>query len=118
MRIYMYLARRDKKGIKVLTVFEGKQITASRVSSIKNLGIPDDLLNSIEDIIFNNRMYWETWIECAENYQELRTNLKLRGYTNIPINNSPAVTDIAYHNLPNIETSSFKLKKTMIKKAT
>jgi len=56
--LYLYLARRDKSGIRILD-------------------------GQITQIIYDARMLWEPWVESANTFEELRASLKIRGYTNI-----------------------------------
>ena len=91
MRIYLYLARRDKKGIKIITIFPSKSgYSHTRVSDIKSLTLPDDLESSITKDVHENRMLWEPWLEGAENYSDLKKSLIKRGYSNIPLCEAPA----------------------------
>ena len=85
MKLYLYLARRDKKGIRVLSVISGNDyFPPTRVNSIEELGLPDKMKSVISKEILENKMLWELWIEGAENYASLRNALKKRRYKNLP----------------------------------
>jgi len=89
MKLYLYLARRDKKGIRVLSVISGNDyFPPTRVKSIEELGLPDKMESIISKEVLENKMLWELWIEGAENYIALRNALKKRRYKNLPLSYS------------------------------
>lgn len=61
-------------------------------------------------------MLYEPWIETATNFNELRERLKGRGYSDIPMGASPMLDFQAYTVAPVADTSSCKIRKTMIRK--
>ena len=79
----MYLARRDKKGVKILNVFWG-DVPPTRVKDIKALNLPSHLERQVIKRVHKERMLWELWIDSAEDFTELRESLKRRGYKNLP----------------------------------
>ena len=89
-KIYLYLGRRDKKGVAILSVLHGPSVPPSRVPDIARLGLPRDLTARLKQSIHEERMYWEPWIEAADTYTDLVESLKKRGYTNVPVN--PIIT--------------------------
>ncbi|RDJ35637.1 MAG: hypothetical protein DWQ19_12530 [Crenarchaeota archaeon] len=89
MKNYLYLARRDKKGIKILIVLKGHHCPAGRLADIKKLGLPVNLEQQIQNKIYETRMLWEPWIESAENYKELKDSLRKRGFSAVPMGASP-----------------------------
>ncbi|MCK9459699.1 MAG: hypothetical protein M0R80_08675 [Proteobacteria bacterium] len=84
-KIYLYLGKRDKKGIKVLTVFPGKELSRAKVDNIKSLHLPPDIELALQKTIQEHRFLWEIWIEEAADFNDLKTKLEKRGYRNIPI---------------------------------
>ena len=122
MKLYLYLGRRDKKGIKVLSVFRGQNAPASRVQNIEDLNLPSLLEREIKRTIYENRMMWEVWIEGAEDFGKLKKSLKNRGYSSLPVHSSPLhqpkIEKIATETPSPIKTSvkKFTAIKTMIKK--
>ena len=89
MKIYLYLARRDKKGIRVLSVISGNDyFPPTRVNNIEDLNLPSKMESIISKEILENKMLWELWIEGAENYDSLRKSLKKRRYKNLPLSYS------------------------------
>lgn len=84
-KIYLYMGRRDKKGVKILSVFSGTNLPRSRVEDLRNLHLPSLMENAISKTIHENRLLWEVWIEGAERFDELKQKLEKRGYRNIPL---------------------------------
>lgn len=113
MRLYLYLTRRDKKGLQIITILHGNQIIATRLTNLKNLFLPDEISQSIQELIDNNKMYWEPWIESANDYNELKNKLQKRGYTNLPIHSPPMLRN---YTKIHASTIAFKKPNTMIKK--
>jgi len=79
-RLYLYLARRDKKEIKVLTTFQGHAVPPTRVRDVKHLGLPRELTAKLSQEIHEDRLLWEPWVEAADSFEQLRESLKKRGY--------------------------------------
>jgi hypothetical protein len=87
MKLYLYLARRDKTDIRVLTVFSSTTMPAgknSRIRKISDLNLPESLRAKIEAEVYSNRMLWELWMESAEDYNVLQKQLTKRGFRNVP----------------------------------
>ena len=85
-KIYLYLGRRDKKGAAILAILHGPPVPPSRVPDVARLGLPRDLTARLQQSIYEERMYWEPWIESADTYGDLVESLRKRGYTNVPVN--------------------------------
>lgn len=88
MRIYIYLAARNKRGIKLLTTLPGDYYPATKIENIKELNLPIDLESKISQIAYVNRMKHELWIQSAKDYEDLKQNLRSKGYTKVPANSS------------------------------
>jgi hypothetical protein len=88
-RVYLYLAKRDKKGIKVLAVLKGHDCPPGRLADLKKLMLPPALEQQIEQKIHEDRMLWEPWLESAESFADLKKSLKDRGYKSLPLCSSP-----------------------------
>lgn len=84
MRVYLYLAERNKEDIKVLSIIKGNQIYPTKVNDVKQLSLPKEYASKISRTVYENRMHWDLWIESAENYAALKKSLKNRGFKNIP----------------------------------
>ena len=115
--LYLYLARRDKKGIRIIARLTGQKQSSVRLddASLLSLQLPSIWHTQFSQIIHDNRMMWEPWIQSVSSFDDFRKTLKKRGYTNIPLSNQPEFTastvkttivNVAY--LPN--------QKTMIRK--
>lgn len=53
------------------------------------------LPESIKDKIYDNRMFWEPWVEGADTLAKLFINLKKRGYANLPVKTNPTLAVVA-----------------------
>jgi hypothetical protein len=112
--LYLYLARRDKKGIRVLAILNGKHGSATRVTNLKLLQLPNDLERDLEEDIQANRMLWEPWIEPASSYNDLKKRLASRGYTEFPTHHKAT---FSRHGSPKANTTSLPKKFIMIQKS-
>ena len=106
--IWIYIARRDKAGVKLLTQLRGKKILASHLESVDDLRLPLDYKDFIKKSIYENRLLFEPWIESANDYLALRSQLKLRGYSNIPLSNIQEYGSITSAISPEIYTKNIK----------
>ena len=88
-KIYLYLMKRDKKTIKVLKILNGPTCSPKKVSDVSVLGLNEDTLKNLSDIIEEHKMLWEVWIESAADFQELKNKLKKRGIKNVPMSAAP-----------------------------
>ena len=93
--LYLYLGKRDKKGIRVISIFPGKDrnIPATRIQDISDLSLAPVIEASISKTAHDNRMLWELWLEGADNFKSLKASLRNRGYTNLPTHSMPAHRD-------------------------
>lgn len=109
--LYLYLARRDKSAIRILSIFRGKEQAPTRLDSLAPLNLPNNFQVQLEQVIFNDRLLWEPWIESFESFDDFRNTLRRRAYLNIPISNRPeypsplgSKTVINTSNLPQVRT--------------
>lgn len=114
--IWIYLARRDKTGIRILSQFKGKKIMPTRVLNLPDLKLPTDYQDVLSKIIYDNRMMYEPWMESASNYASLRDQLKSRGYTNIPLTNLQEYGNTSRTTAPEIYTKNIPQIRTMVRK--
>jgi hypothetical protein len=112
--LYIYLARRDKSSVRILMKVIGNPVLATRITDISLLNLPAEKSSKISQIIYNDRMLWEPWIEAASTFENLRAALKARGYTNIPMSPQPEI--ISTNGISSVTTSSLPKQKTMIRK--
>ena len=89
MRLYIYLAQRNKKGIKILTVLNGEACPPTKLPDITAIGLPANFSKKLAKEIYDHRMRWEPWVESAENFAALKAALKKRGYSDLPFCSSP-----------------------------
>jgi hypothetical protein len=78
--------------------------------------LPQIWERNIQQIIFENRMLFEPWVETASDFEELRERLKGRGYIDLPMGACPILHMAAYAKAPVANTSSCEVKKTMLRK--
>lgn len=84
--LYIYLARRDKKGIKVVSGFDfDGRVYATRVQDISRLGLSPQVSGQVAREAYENRMEYELFVESAESFDELRASLAGRGYSQLPL---------------------------------
>jgi len=88
---YVYLAKRDKRGIKILTIFQSQNHIPERANNLSEIPMEINVLQKIQQIVYDNRLNWEPWIESAGTYDQLKAKLKKRGYTGIPMSQQPEV---------------------------
>jgi hypothetical protein len=116
--LWIYLARRDKTGIKMTSKFRGKKIIPSRIERIEDFRLPSEYEDRIKSLIYENRMLYEPWIESADDYATLVQNLKLRGYTNVPISGKLLYSLNMNGYPPEISVGNIPVKNTMIRKSS
>lgn len=114
--LYLYLGRRDKTGVRFLAKFRGRPVLPTRIKELESLNLPTGWSEQLKQTIYDARMLWEPWIESSDSFEELRTALKVRGYTNIPIN---AQVELSQSNLENpiVNIANLPKKVTMIRKS-
>lgn len=115
-KIFVYLASRNKKGIKLVTELKGNSMVTSRLTDLKILKLPLVWENQIQQIINDNRMLFEPWIESANSYNELRERLKSRGYLDLPMGANPALNFANHASAPLADTSNCDVRRTMLRK--
>jgi len=85
-QVFIYLARRDKKGIKTLFNFPYKtKIYPTKVSNIENFQFNNEIKNSLYVEVDRNKSLYELYIESANSFNDLKKSLKQRGYKNLPL---------------------------------
>jgi hypothetical protein len=112
--LYLYLGKRDKAGVRFIAKFQGREQLPTRLDDINSLQLPTGWAGQIDQIIFDARMNWEPWIESSDSFEELRSALKVRGYTNVPVNSQSEFTP-ANVQIPVVNTSYLPKKTTMLR---
>ena len=123
-KIYLYLAKRDKKGIRILTVFnDTRKQDATRIERLDKLNLPESIKLNVFQAVEENKMLWEPFIESADTFADLVASIKSRGYKNIPFYCSPSVPIQKFSvtkkaDIPTVIPINIKEKekKTMIRK--
>lgn len=115
--LWLYLARRDKRGVRVLTLLTGRPQNPVRLTDLGLLQLPEAWQAEIERVIDEERMLWEPWIESAPTFDELRERLKTRGYTGLPLNGQPQFTRSDLLSPPQINVSNLPKPKKMVRRA-
>jgi len=116
-KIYLYLARRDHKEVKVILTLQGLETTATRLTDVALLRLDPELMPELRNIIYEHRMEWEPWVESAENYADLKKKLEGRGYTNVPLKSKPLHSASSLSNPHVADTRNIGTRKTMLRKA-
>lgn len=84
MKVYVYLAHRDKFGINLIGILNSHQNLHNKIEDIKILKLPIDIENKLSKIVSEHKRKWDLWIETCESYNLLIQKLKNRGFKNIP----------------------------------
>lgn len=116
MRMYLYLGRRDKKGVQVVTVLDGPKLPPTRLIDLGALKLPSGMSEAVAQIIHDNRMFYEPWIESASSYQELRVALTKRGYCDLNLSSRPVYEGTSLYSPPPVDTSKMPTRKVMVSK--
>jgi hypothetical protein len=100
--LYIYLARLDRKGIKVVSAFPFPQkVHPTRVKDISSLNLSPEMSMKISKEYYENRMSHELYAESADSFNDLKASLEKRGYSSLPMQqftgytNSSSVNDKA-----------------------
>jgi hypothetical protein len=80
------------------------------------------MTQEISEVVFQNRMDYELWIETADNYRALKQSLIKRGYANLalhePVMKPEPVIQITNKKIPKASIPATNKPKTMMKKST
>jgi hypothetical protein len=87
-KVYVYLGRRDKKGMKLLAVVDGPRLNATRLEDLSKV-MPIHAVPQIKPIIHQERMMYEPWAESAPSFADLKNQMRLRGYSGLPLSEKP-----------------------------
>jgi hypothetical protein len=117
-KIYLYLAKRDRQGVKVVMVLQGKETPPTRLTDASLMRLTPEILPELQNILHDHRMEWEPWVESASNYEDLRKKLERRGYSNLPLKSQPLHTASSFNNPHVADTRHIGVRKTMLRKAT
>lgn len=85
--MYVYLASRDKKGVKIIASFDYSSVVyPTRVASesIPSLNMDSSMEAMVSREALENRMQYELYMETAKSFDDLKSSLAKRGYSRIP----------------------------------
>lgn len=86
--MYLYLARTDNRGIKLLTVFYNQpSYQATQINNITILHLPQAFTDKLKQSIDANSQNYTTWLESAVNFDGLKSQMIKRGYSNLYYSN-------------------------------
>ena len=116
-KIYLYLARRDKSSIRILSILGFGICLPTRLNddNLQRLSLGYAKESNILNIVTSEKMDWELWVESSESFQSLKQSLSQRGYRGFPLNDNPElftmgsmISQETLNQLPN--------QKTMLRK--
>jgi hypothetical protein len=85
-RLYLYLARLDRKGIEVVAGFPySKKVYPTRVGDVRSLGMSPSASHKVAAALAEKRMTHELYAESASSFEELKESLRSRGYSSLPM---------------------------------
>ena len=115
--LYLYLARRDKSAIRIIAKLKGQEQIPIRIKieDLVTFQLPVVWYNTISQIIYDNRMLWEPFIQSVDKFEDFRSQLKIRGYSNIPLSAQPEFTLSTIQNQV-VNLSNLPKLTTMIRK--
>ena len=86
--LYLYLARTNSQGIKLLTVFYNKSsYPATQLKDITILHLPQAFTDKLKQSIDANSQNYTTWLESATSFDGLKNQMVKRGYSNLYYSN-------------------------------
>jgi hypothetical protein len=115
-RLYLYLANRNKQGIKLITVLQGEKIVNSKVTDVTLLKLPQIWERKIAVIVHEHRMHYDLHVESAYDFNELRDKLAIRGYADLPMGTSFLLDMRAYSLAPIANTANCPSTRSMLQK--
>lgn len=111
-KTYLYLLKRNKKDTKVIgTINCNGTIHPTRILDLDLLGLAATERLGLKKIIEDHKMDWELWLESAENYSELKSNMEKRKLTISASPNAPML-DLGSQEIP--KSTVVKLNKNKI----
>ena len=98
-RLFIYLARRDKKGIKTIANFPYSEIcfpTKINIKNLEKLNLSDEIKNQIYIELQKNKLIYEIYVEAAESFVKLKESLIRRGFSNLPLQEINVLKNIRF----------------------
>lgn len=116
LRLYLYLASRDKRGIKLVTILQSAQPVNASLTDLGKLRLPQVWETQIRRIIYDNRILYEPRLETARSYNDLKAKLVNRGFRDLPMGATPALNLSQSGSLPKANTSECGVCKKMLQR--
>lgn len=113
-KIFVYLAKRDKKEVKFLGIVNNNKKccpTKIKLEEINKINLPNKIINLITEEYKKNKLIWEIYLESASSYNEIKKSLVKRGYKNLPLHQISLVI-----NDSSLDEKFFDQSKTMIRR--
>ena len=115
-KLYLYLANRSKRGIKLIAVlYNESTVNLTKITNIDELNVPLIWKKEIHKAITDNYMLYQALMETAASFTELKSRLKHRGYTNLPMGD-PQILNLSNDNIPITNIKKRDGRRTMIQK--
>lgn len=114
MQQFLYLAKRDKKGIILLSYFEGQKVSKSFIKDVSEIGLSEKNTKIIQEFYKKYHMDYQIVFESAEDFKSLRQKLLEKGFTNLPLSNQAKFNHLKIENPKNL----IKMQKIMLQKRT
>jgi len=102
--------------MKLVTVLQTEQSVNAPLKDLEELNLPATWQRQIARIIQDNAMLYEPRLETAKDFNELRERLRNRGFSHLPMGAVPLLHLQAYKKAPVADTSSCKVRTTMLRK--
>ena len=112
MKHFLYLCRRDKKGVLLLLILSGDKIPKTYVDNFDNIGLPENIRFKLDNYYIPLRFHWQIVIESDDNFDSIKKRLHKNGYKNIQFDNSPLFLNLESIKLKILE----KMPKKMLQK--
>ena len=86
MNLYIYMAKLNKEGIKVISSFPFvHKVHPTKVGDIRSLNLTPEMTQKVTKEFKENKMHYDLYVETAENFESLKKALAKRGYSHLPI---------------------------------
>lgn len=112
MQNFLYMPRRDRKGMILVMVFDGEKVTRTSVKNFAIIGLNSEKTKTLEDFYKPYRMNYDFVIESAVDFDTLKKRLLEKGFRNLPITNRPVFSNWQKENPKNfLQSQKIMLQK-------
>lgn len=112
MKNFLYLYKRDKKGVILLLSFEGQKISKTYLNDFEDLDLESTFKEKLKSYYYPLRFDWQIVVESNENFDNIKIDLHKKGFKNIQFDNAPLFSLHQKLNFKNFE----KMPKKMLQK--